>query len=143
MRIIAALAICLILAALGGILFIYSGIYNIAATRPHTAPVYWVLNTAMREAVELHARDIEVPPLSDSELVQRGFRHFQAVCVPCHGEPGVPSAQTAKRTNPAPPDLSEPGHTRTPDERLWSVIYGVSMTGMPVRGPTPKRDRDY
>src|SRR3546814_3215812 len=84
----------------------------------------------MREALELHARDIEVPPLSDSALVQRGFRQFQAVCVPCHGAPGVPSAQMGKGTNPAPPELSETVHKWTPAELFWIVKYGLKMTGM-------------
>src|SRR3546814_7577261 len=116
MGIVAALAICLVLAALGGLLFIYSGIYNIAATEPHTPPVYWTLNTAMREAVEHHARHIEAPPLTDPALVQRGFRQFEAACISCHGAPGVPSAQMGKGTNPVPPELSETVHEWTAAE---------------------------
>src|SRR3546814_17101077 len=94
----------------------------------------------MREAVEHHARDSEVPPLSDPALVQRGFRQFEAVCVPCHGAPGVPSAQMGKGTNPAPPALSETVPQWTPAELFWIVKYGLKSTGKPAWGPTHRDD---
>jgi hypothetical protein len=34
-----------VLLALGGLSFIYSGVYNVAATEGHTPPVKWVLET--------------------------------------------------------------------------------------------------
>ena len=36
----------------GGLLtFIYSGVYDVAATRQHTAPVYWAFLTGLRQSV--------------------------------------------------------------------------------------------
>ena len=54
-----------------------------------TAPVYWLLETGMRQSVRHHARAIAVPPLADPALVVRGRALHDEHCVRCHGAPGV------------------------------------------------------
>ena len=60
-------------AVIGAAIFVYAGIYNIAATVQHTAPVYWLLEIAMRRSVQERAQEIEVPPLGERPLIERGF----------------------------------------------------------------------
>ena len=60
----ARFASCVVLAAVAivavsaGALFVYSGMYNVAATRPHIEPVQWLLETVMRQSVRRHAQAI-------------------------------------------------------------------------------------
>jgi mono/diheme cytochrome c family protein len=121
--------------------FIYSGIYNIAASEPHFGAVRWVLHTTMMNSVRYHARDIVAPPLSDPSLVDTGFRHYQETCVQCHGAPGVEPSELGKGLTPPPPKLTKEGHHAwTPAELFWIVKHGIKMTGMPAWGATHKDD---
>ncbi len=65
MRTLLVLAVTVLITLVAGALVLYSGFYNIAATEQHTAPVYWLLETGMRQSVRRHARAIAVPPLAD------------------------------------------------------------------------------
>ena len=85
---------------------IYSGEYNVAASKPHYPVVEWALATTMERSVRDHAAGIEVPPLSDSALLRTGFEHFEAMCVTCHGAPGVERSEIGKGLTPQPPELS-------------------------------------
>ena len=89
MRVAAALAVAVLLAAAGAAAFIASGIYDVAATKEHVAPVYWVLEVTMRRSVRHHARDIQAPRLDDQALLARGRALYDTHCVRCHGAPGI------------------------------------------------------
>lgn len=121
---------------LGGLAFIYSGLYNIAATQPHTQLVYWVLEKAMEQSVRRRARDIEVPPLDSPALVQQGFRHYTALCESCHGAPGVAPSGIGLGIMPTAPYLMETRRKWTPAELYWIIKYGIKMTAMPSWRPT-------
>ena len=44
----------------------------------------------MQRSVRDRAAEVaEVPPLTDPELVQHGFVHYDAMCLTCHGGPGI------------------------------------------------------
>ena len=55
---VAGAAATLALAFGGGALFVWSGIYNVAATEQHTAPVYAILDIATQKSIERRARAI-------------------------------------------------------------------------------------
>ena len=55
--IVAALAV---LGALAGAVVVYSGIVNVAATVQHTAPVFRLLDLAMKRSVGRHASGVVV-----------------------------------------------------------------------------------
>src|SRR5690606_17574131 len=96
-----------LLAALGAVLYTYSGHYNIAATAPHTDVVREWLNIGMRESVETRAAGIAAPPLDDPSLIHRGLREFESNCLPCHGTPGVGPTPMGVGLRPEAPKLSE------------------------------------
>jgi cytochrome c553 len=108
------------------------GFYNIAATKPHLAPVYWWLKIGMRRSVEVHAAPIKVPPLGGDAQVLRGFRHFQTGCLICHSARGLPAAPTVWRQQPEAPDLTETVPTWSANELFWITKHGLKMTGMPA-----------
>jgi len=122
-----------IVAAIGGGLFVYSGAYNVSATEQHTAPVYWVLNTAMRRSVKFHADDIAVPALAEPAAIERGLRLYRAHCVQCHGAPGVAPEPFALGMMPLPANLALTAREwRNPAEIFWVAKFGIKTSGMPA-----------
>lgn len=120
-------------AVLAGACFVYAGIYNPAATVQHTAPVYWLLNVAMRQAVQRHASEIRVPPLNDRPLLARGGQLYRAHCVQCHGAPGVAPDAFALGMTPLPANLALTAREwNDPAELYWVIRYGIKMSGMPA-----------
>jgi mono/diheme cytochrome c family protein len=108
------------------------GFYDVAATKPHLAPVYWWLKIGMRRSVQVHAAPIKVPPLGGEAQVLRGFRHFQTGCMICHSARGLPAAPTVWRQQPEAPDLTETVPSWAANELFWITKHGLKMTGMPA-----------
>lgn len=128
-----------VLAPLGALMFAWSGLYSVAASRGHFAFVSWFLDFGMSNSVELHALPLEAPPLSSQALFERGIGHFQTGCALCHGAPGFPPSSIAQQMLPPPPDLSKTVRRWTPEQLFWIVKHGLKYTGMPA-WPTPVRD---
>lgn len=126
---------CLVVVLVGGLAFVYSGIYDVAATSPHGPMAEWLLETARDASVELRAEEIEPPPLADAELRDRGFRLYHEMCVTCHAAPGIRASEVGSGLYPAPPNLAEE-EAEEPAELFWIVKNGFMDTGMPAFGPT-------
>src|SRR5215218_4960833 len=124
------LVLAILLAAAGA--FVASGVYNIAATRQHTPPVYHLIHITMRQSVKTHAAGIVVPELGDVVRSDRGLPLFRAHCVQCHGAPGVPPDSFALGLLPMPPNLVEVARTWQPAELYWVIANGIKMTAMPA-----------
>jgi mono/diheme cytochrome c family protein len=130
--ILAAILVLCGLLVVGGLGFIYSGIYNIAATEPHWPLTRWILETARNRSIDRHAAGIRVPPGLDEEtIVVKGVSHFAAHCAMCHGAPGVPRGEIAKGLYPEPPALDRSAANFSDAELFWIVKHGIKMTGMP------------
>jgi len=133
-----------LLAVVGGLFFIFSGKYDVAATSEDPAILRWILQTTREESIELRA-DAIVPPadavLNDPETIRDGFEHYEEMCVVCHGAPGVDAGEAREGLNPEPPLLVDQDEDLTPGEAFWVVKNGIKMTGMPAWGPTHSDDR--
>jgi cytochrome c553 len=137
--ILLTLVAVVVLGVAGGILFAWSGLYSVAATRGHFPFVRWFLDFGMRNSVETHAWGISAPALDDQALLERGIGHFQGGCAPCHGAPGIPASPIAQQMLPSAPELSKVvGHWK-PNELFWIVKHGLKYTGMPA-WTAPTRD---
>ncbi len=89
MKFVSGFLAAYLLAIVGGAALIYSGAYNVAADKDHTAMVKWILGTAMSNSVKAHAGGTMPPAGFDAEdHVREGFRLFDEMCVQCHGAPG-------------------------------------------------------
>lgn len=132
MRIIVAIVAAGLVAIAGAAAFVYSGVYDIAATDQHTAPVFWILKTTMRRAARHHAHGIDVPPLSDPTLVAHGRALFVDHCVRCHGAPGVAPEPFALGLRPTPANLANTGIEWPPAQLFWTIKHGLKLTGMPA-----------
>lgn len=130
---IAWICVLTVLLVGGGFLYIYSGVFNVAATKQHSAPVYWMLAKTSSRSIAVRADDIEVPPdLMAPALVQEGLMHYRAHCQQCHGARSVPPEQYAMGMTPVPPNLMPAAREHAPEELFWAVKYGIKMSGMPA-----------
>ena len=121
----------LLLAAAGGLLLMASGFYNIAANKPHLAPVRWLLSTGRTRSVEFHSRGIQISPLKDPALATHGLVLYRENCLMCHGAPGVEPQQMGRGINPTPPPLVTAVHNWTDAQMYWIFVNGLKMSGMP------------
>jgi len=127
-----SLAVAITLVVIGGVIFTYSGVFDIAASDPHWPVTRWVLDTVRIRSIKAHAAGIETPPgLDDPAKLVVGTEHFAAHCAVCHGAPGVPKGDIAHGLNPQPPDLKRISTLYTPPELFWILKHGIRMTGMP------------
>ena len=126
----AAIAIILVvpLAALG---FVKSGIYNVAASSPHTKFTTWLTQETMIHSVRSRAKGITAPASATAGQVRRGFCQYETHCVACHGAPGIARETWVSGMEPAPPYLLDATHRFKPRELFWIAKNGIKMTGMP------------
>lgn len=121
--------ICVVvIQAIIGLIVVYSGLYNVAADRPHAGIVRWLLSTTMERSVEQHAKGLNAP---EQVSVAEGAVHFSRNCVMCHGGPGVEKSEAGKGLNPDAPDLARTAPEWTLNDVYWIADHGVKMTGMP------------
>lgn len=131
------LAATFVVSAAVAFVYLFSGSYDVAATTRHTGFGEWVLGTLKKRSIRQHAAalDINVPPVAGEQL-QHGIEHFVAMCVPCHGAPGVERGEYGKGMTPTPPDLADAAREWEPAELFWIVKHGVKLAGMPAFGRT-------
>jgi cytochrome c553 len=127
------------LAALG-FLFLWSGLYSVAASRGHWTIMERLLTFAMRNSVKTHAAGIEAPALGHTNLITLGAAHFHSGCAYCHGAPGVPISPIARAMLPPPPDLATQMRSWRDRELFWIVKNGIKYTGMPAWAAQQRND---
>lgn len=109
------------------IAFAWSGLYPVAASSGHIAPVDWLLETTRKRSVAVRASDLVVPEdLGSSERTAAGAGHYKDMCAGCHGAPGV---EPADSFYPAPPALYR--HRVDARGAFWTIKHGLKMTAMP------------
>ena len=140
MKTLITLAIVVIVGLMGAIGFVYSGLYDVGASSPHSGFVNWLLSTTSHASVERRARDIEVPNLEAEALQLAGVNDFNGMCAGCHGAPGQDPEAIGQGLNPPPPDLAESAKEMTPAELFWVTKNGIKMTGMPAWGASHDDD---
>lgn len=133
-KIVGATLLVVLLLAAGGVGFLYSGRYDMAADTPHTRPVYRLLTVLREQSVAHHANGIEVPPLDDAALVRSGAGNYGAMCTGCHLAPGVKESELSRGLYPAPPRLDNPERRRTAAQDFWIIKHGIKASGMPAWG---------
>ncbi|HET7922470.1 MAG TPA: cytochrome c [Gammaproteobacteria bacterium] len=114
--------------------FMYSGYYNVAASEPDNAVLRWALTTTRNHSIDRRAAGIQVPPLSNPQLIQEGFEHYHEMCAGCHLAPGMKSSEIREGLNPRPPVLAKLVPHSNPARLFWVIKHGVKMTGMPAWG---------
>lgn len=122
---------------IGGLIYMYSGIFDISARIPHDPVTLWAMNTVRDNSIKHNAdNNIKTPNLNDSDLVKMGFVHFREMCVGCHGGPGIERSEIGQGLYPKAPPLARAANDWTPQQLFWITKNGLKMTGMPAFGPT-------
>ncbi len=134
--VLATLVIGALLAVLGALGVVYSGLFNVAATVEDAPLLRWALVATREASIKRHARDIHAPPPGGVAQVETGFRIYREWCVMCHVPPGRPGPPMAKGLNPEAPDLVEAAEEMSPAELFWVTRNGIRFTGMPAWAAT-------
>ena len=122
---------------IGGLIYMYSGIFDISARVPHDPVTLWAMNTVRDNSIKHNAdNNIKTPDLNDSDLVKMGFVHYREMCVGCHGGPGIERSEIGQGLYPKAPSLARAANDWTPQQLFWITKNGLKMTGMPAFGPT-------
>lgn len=141
-RVLVTIIIFLVIAGIAALLGIYSGTYNIAASVPHLAVTEALLNWTVERSIENHAKSVTVPETVRNVSFKEGFPHYDAMCVYCHGAPGIERSEFGEGLYPLGPPLfqktldDEDEDVLSASERFWIVKNGIKMTGMPAFGKT-------
>jgi len=139
-------------AVLGGLGFIYSGVYHIGADDHHFKPVYWALETLRERSIAARTGSIEVPPLDDPSLLLAGGADYNEMCSGCHMKPGKKQSEISAGLYPQPPNLAMGdeahglghsggsgwhGNVRDSAARqFWIIKHGIKASGMAAFGAT-------
>jgi mono/diheme cytochrome c family protein len=133
---IAALVVaCLLIGGIAAAL-VYMGSFDVAADKPHSDAVFWLMNTVRERSIAMRAAGVAVPSdLTDSKRIASGAGQYAEMCSSCHLAPGMKRTEIARGLYPRAPELRR-GSDLTPAEEFWVVKHGLKMTGMPAWGVT-------
>ena len=115
----------------GAAAFVWSGVYNVAASSQHTQPVYSLLEYTMQRSVALRSSGIEPPPFTAS-MFERGALCYRERCEQCHGGPGVAQHDIALGMQPLPGPLMNAQSRWKARELFWITRNGITTSGMPA-----------
>jgi mono/diheme cytochrome c family protein len=125
---------------------IYSGMVNVAADQPHSEFVYRLLEETRENAISRAAKAIEVPDLTDPELLLSGGVDYEFMCSSCHLKPGQFESDMSLGLYPAPPNLAVAENHQTNSKNgdneviernnFWVIKHGIKASGMPAWGIT-------
>jgi mono/diheme cytochrome c family protein len=135
MKLLNAMLLLLFVVAIGGGLYVWSGLYDIGADAPHTRPVYLVLEALRERSIGKHAETVKVPPLDDPGLIADGAAHYAEMCTGCHLAPGMSESEIRPGLYPQPPELARQ-HGENPAEQFWVIKHGIKLSAMPAWGAT-------
>jgi hypothetical protein len=155
MIIIKTMALLLLLAVVGGVGFIYSGIYPVGADNKHNALTFWVLETLRTKFIARASKNIAVPPLTDPQLLLSGGADYNDMCAGCHLAPGQTENDMTLGLYPSPPNLTVAADKHDHDhgegshddpnviarQQYWVIKHGIMASGMAAFGPTHDDDR--
>jgi mono/diheme cytochrome c family protein len=129
-----AATICILIVAglLAGLAFIYSGLYDVAATKQHNPIAAWALHATAVASIYHRAKRVAVPDLSDPAMAARGAGTYARQCAQCHGAPGVPPGDFARGIYPLAPPLMQVARQWTPAAMHLAIARGMKMTAMPA-----------
>ncbi len=134
--VLVTLAVAVLAAMVGALLFVNSGIYDVSAVQSHGGLTAWLTHTTMEASVQRRADKVAVPDLNGESLLRAGVNDFDAMCVGCHGAPGQEPGPVGQGLNPPAPDLAQSAVEMSPAELFWVTKNGIRMTGMPAWSAT-------
>src|SRR5579875_2461530 len=123
MRFVGALIVWVVIAVIAGAVFIWSGVYDVAADSPDWPITGRLIGDLREHSIRLRSAD-----------VKPGAEHYAKMCVGCHLAPGLTDTGIRQGLNPRPPNLTR--FAPDPSEAFWIIKHGIKMTAMPAWGAT-------
>src|SRR5437016_1775445 len=75
---------------IGFFFYMKSGAYDISQLTPHNGFTKWIIRETTSSSIDKRMKENPVPAnLEDTSVIIAGFRHYNEMCVMCHGAPGV------------------------------------------------------
>ncbi len=122
--------------AIGGLIFMYSGLFNVAATVADSRLTNWALVTVREASIVRHARDVQAPAADMVTDSDAGFVIYRRECVMCHTPVGRSPRPMAVGFNPQAPGFDDEEDVMAANEVFWVIKNGIRFTGMPAWGPS-------
>ncbi|VAW90981.1 hypothetical protein MNBD_GAMMA22-3015 [hydrothermal vent metagenome] len=132
----------LLVVLIGGPLFIWFGVYNIAATDKHWDITNELIKIVKERSIEVRAEDIIEPTnLSNPERIAKAAANYQEMCAACHLAPGINKSEINDGLYPKPPIFFKAAHgTHDNKDNFWVIKNGIKLTGMPAWGGSHSDD---
>ena len=123
----------LVLTLLAAFIFVWSGVYNIAANEKHWNITSLLLKIVRERSIEARIDDIIVPPLVAQKLIAGGAINYAEMCAQCHLAPGLESSELYEGLYPQPPIFYKRDNSvHEPEEMFWVIKNGIKLTAMPA-----------
>jgi mono/diheme cytochrome c family protein len=135
-RIVLTIIITLVVLFAVLVAYVYSGTYDVSQLTPHSSIAKWIIGNTMHHSINKRIKEIKVPPMNDTLMLVQGFKHYNEMCVICHGGPGINPDELAEGLYPSPPKFYKSDDMPETTESFWIIKNGIKMTGMPAFGPT-------
>lgn len=125
-------------------LFLWSGIYNIAANDKHWAVTNAIIEILRERSIEVRADDIIAPDdLDQPSRIAAGAVNYAEMCEQCHLAPGGEKTELHIGLYPLPPIFyqQDGGHEEHGiQNNFWVIKNGIKLTGMPAWGASHTDD---
>lgn len=122
----------LIALGLAGLLFAWSGLFQISASSGHWKITDWFLHWTMQNSVRTYSTFQTPDKVRDDTALISAAGHFRQSCATCHGAPGLAPSPEMQAATPPAPDLGTTVGHYDDAELFWIVQHGVKYTGMPA-----------
>lgn len=131
----------LVLLAVAGVAFMYSGVYDVSASSQDNPLVAKLLHGTYEASLHRHAgRDVAPGDLLSLDNIRAGARMYDSSCALCHGAPDRPPSPIGQGIEPSAPALLAASRRNNPVLMFWTIKHGVKMTAMPSFGKTQPDD---
>ncbi|MFV2059997.1 MAG: cytochrome c [Gammaproteobacteria bacterium] len=115
-------------------LFIWFGVYNIAANDKHWAITNQLIEILRERSIQVRAEDLVVPDnINDSSRITSAATGYAEMCSTCHLAPGMKITELHEGLYPQPPIFHKTaqGEHKIKD-KFWVIKNGIKLTGMPA-----------
>lgn len=118
-------------------LFIASGAYDISQLSHHNKLTLSIIKMTTHRSIDRRMDENAVPDnLNNPAVMITGFKHYNQMCVSCHGAPGVEPGEMVEGLYPKPPLMYKHGEEDARQEFFWIIKNGIKLTSMPAFQPT-------
>jgi mono/diheme cytochrome c family protein len=124
-----------IAAALGAVLFVELGFYNIGADDHHTKLTLAIIVQLRDRSIDARLGSIKPQLTATPEMVRAGAQYYAMLCAGCHLAPGMAKSEVRTGLYPHPPNLAQE-ETQESRRAFWIIKHGIKMSAMPAWGKT-------